>query len=107
MSDRMRKINELIREEASKAIANVIGKEVFLTVTAIETANDLKHAVIWISSFEDEKKVLELLNEKKSAIQHEITSKMYSKYTPKIEFKFDRSPAYVQRIDELLREGDE
>lgn len=105
MSDRMRKINEVVREEASKAIAENLGKELFLTVTAVEVANDLRTAIIWVSSFTDESLVLEALKNHKKVIQHAITSKMYSKYTPKIEFKFDRSQAYVQRIDELLNEN--
>lgn len=98
----MRKINELVREEASKAIAETISRDNLVTVKAIETSRDLKEAVIWVSVMGDEKKAMAELTEHKSEIQHLITSKMVTKYTPKIEFKIDHSQAYVDRIEELL-----
>lgn len=104
MSDRIRKINELIREEAGKAIEEVIGGEDFITVKAVETSRDLKNARIWVSVMGDEAHALENLKNHKSEIQHAITSKMYTKYTPKIEFEVDRSQAYVEKIDELLKD---
>jgi ribosome-binding factor A len=102
MSQRMRKINELIREEASKAIEECISRDNLVTVKAIETGRDLKDAIIWVSVMGDEEKAMAELQEHKSEIQHKITSKMYTKYTPKIDFKIDHSQAYVDRIDELL-----
>lgn len=99
----MRKIDEQIRELASKAIEEMVQSEDLLTVTAVETASDLKNTVIWISVLGDEKKAAENLAEKKSAIQHAITSQMYAKYTPKIEFKIDQSQKHAARIEELLK----
>jgi ribosome-binding factor A len=104
MSDRIRKVNELIREEASTAIAEIIGPEDFITVTAIETAKDLKNATIWVSILTDAEKGMSNLNSHKSEIQHRITSKMATKYTPKIEFSLDHSPEYVEKIERLLNE---
>jgi ribosome-binding factor A len=104
MSNRIRKINELIREEASKAIEENLSRDNLVTVKAVETSRDLKESIIWVSVMGDEKKAMEELATHKSAIQHAITSKMYSKYTPKIEFKIDRSQAYVDRIEELLHD---
>ena len=103
---RMRKVNEQVRALASEAIAEVIGKEDFITVTAVETASDLKSAIIWVSILGDEKLGLEHLNENKSEIQHAITGKMYAKNTPRIEFKIDHSKELVSRIEELLNEDD-
>jgi ribosome-binding factor A len=103
MSDRIRKINELVREEVSKAIANQIGTEDFITVTAVETSDDLKHSLIWVSVLGDEAKALADLIAHKSAIQHEVTGKMATKYTPKISFRIDHSQEYVEKIDRLLK----
>jgi ribosome-binding factor A len=102
MSDRIRKINEQIREEASKAIEASLSGEDLVTVKAVDTARDLKEAVIWVSIMGDQKRALLELEERKSEIQHRITSKMYTKYTPKIEFKIDHSQEHVDRIEELL-----
>lgn len=103
MSDRMRKINELIKEEASKAIAENISRDFFITVSTVETSRDLKNATIWVSIMNEEKKTLQALKENKSAIQHAITSKMATKYTPKIAFEVDRSLDHAFKIEELLR----
>jgi len=102
MSDRIRKINEFIREQASLAIADIIGKEDFITVTAVETTDDLKHSIIWVSVMGDEDLALTHLLDRKSEIQHFVTAKMSTKYTPKIEFKIDHSQKYVEKIEELL-----
>lgn len=104
MGDRIRKINELLREEVSLSIAENIGKEDFITVTAVETTDDLKHAVVWVSIMGDEEKAMNDLLLKKSVIQHEVTSKMATRYTPKLEFKIDHSQEYVAKIEELLDE---
>lgn len=106
MSERVRKINELVREEAGRAIAENISPDNFITVTAVESSPDLKKATIWVSIMTDEKKAVDELESKKSVIQHSITSKMATKYTPKIEFKVDHSQAYVENIDRLLKGDD-
>ena len=106
MSTRMRKINELIREEASKAIEECLSRDNLITVKAIETTGDLKESVIWVSVMGDAEKAMAELNEHKSEIQHKITSQMFTKYTPKIEFELDHSQAYVDRIEELLNGKD-
>lgn len=104
MSERVRRVNELIREEASKAIAEKIKTGDLLTVKAVETERDLKHARVWISVFGDEEKAICALKQKASEIERLVRSKMYSKYTPKLEFKIDRSEEYVAKIDRLLNE---
>lgn len=104
MSDRIRKINELIRELAAEALAENISREYLFTVKAVETTRDLKHAIVWISVMGDEDKFLEELKLYQKEIRHYVTGKMASKYTPLIEFKIDRSEDYVQKIEDLLRE---
>lgn len=104
MSDRIRKINELLREEISLSIAENIGKEDFITVTAVETTDDMKHATVWVSILGDEEKAAADLLAKKSVIQHEVTGKMATRYTPKLEFKIDHSQEYVAKIEELLND---
>lgn len=108
MSNRIRKVNELVRERVSKAILRNISKDYFVTVTAVETSRDMKHAIIWVSIVGDEileKKLISELEEKRKEIQKEVVYKMVSKYTPILEFKIDHSGEHAQRIQELLNEG--
>jgi ribosome-binding factor A len=106
MSNRIRKINELIRELAAASIADNISKDFLTTVKSVETTRDLKHATVWVSVINDEAGFLKELEDNIKKIRHEITGKMYTKYTPLIEFRLDHSGEYAQRIETLLSEKD-
>jgi ribosome-binding factor A len=104
MSDRIRKVNELIRELVAESLAENISREYLFTVKAVETTRDLKHSVVWVSVMGDNDKFLDELKQHQKEVRHFVTGKMVSKYTPLIEFKIDHSEEYVQHIEELLRE---
>ena len=104
MSDRIRKINELIRELAAEALLQNISRQHLYTVKAVEASRDLRHATVWVSVIGQEEDFMAELKENINEIRHYITGKMTSKYTPLIEFKIDRSGDYAQRIEELLNE---
>lgn len=108
MSNRIRKVNELVRERVSESISRNISKDFFVTVTAVETSRDMKHSTIWVSivgNEKAEKNLIKELKEKRKEIQKEVVSEMVSKYTPILEFKIDHSGEYAQRIQELLNEN--
>jgi len=104
VSDRIRKVNELIREEVSKAISEKINHKYLVTVKAVETERDLKNAIVWVSVLNDQKEAWAEIQESARNIEHEVRSKMVSKYTPKLEFKLDKSEEHVAKIDALLHE---
>ncbi len=102
LSDRIRKVNELIRELVAESLAENISREHLFTVKAVETTRDLRHAIVWVSVIGNEENFLAELKEYQNEIRHYVTSHMASKYTPLIEFKIDHSEAYAARIEELL-----
>lgn len=102
MSDRIRKVNNLIKELVSQSISENISRDYIPTVTAVDTSRDLKHAVVWVSVINKEEEFLAELDENINTIRHDVTGKMYTKYTPLLEFKIDHSGAHAQRIEELL-----
>jgi ribosome-binding factor A len=104
MSNRIRKINELVRELAAESISENISRDYLATVKAVETSRDLKSAIVWVSALNDEEGFLKELEEKKNIIRHEITAKIFAKNTPLVEFRLDRSGEYAQRIEDLLNE---
>lgn len=104
MSNRIRKVNELIRELAAEVLAENISREYLFTVKAVETTRDLRHAVVWVSVMGDADKFMTELGDRLHEIRHYITGKMASKYTPLIEFRIDHSEEYAARIEELLNE---
>lgn len=104
MGNRIRKVNEFLREEVSKVISENLDRDDFVTVTAVETTEDLRHATIWVSIFSGEEKAFEDLLSIRHEIQKEINRKLTMKFVPKLEFKIDHSQQAVTRIEELLRE---
>lgn len=105
MSDRIRKVNELIKHEVAAALKRE-GVGGFITVKAVETSRDMKHADVWISIIgENEEEVLLEVEEKRHEVQRAISKKLTSRNVPAIAFKVDRSGAYAQKIEELLKNG--
>ncbi len=105
MSDRLYKINELIKEEVGKMIQREIDVESGLaTIKAVDTTADLHYSNVWISYLgNNEKEYFEKLEGKKREIQKDLNHKLTMKYVPLIVFKVDHSGEYVETIEEVIK----
>ena len=57
MTDRMRKVNELLREVLSEAVLELKDPRIgFVTVTGVRTSPDLSHATVYVSVLGSERK---------------------------------------------------
>lgn len=103
MSDRIKQVNELIKQEAAKGL-KAVGVEGFITVKAVETDPDMKNAAVWVSVLAgDEEEALKEVESKRHQVQQLINKKMTSRNVPAINFRLDHSGEYAQRIEELLK----
>lgn len=107
--DRIRRVNEAVREVLSEAIATELKdpRVGFVTVTAVETAPDLRHARVFVSVLGDDQQRADSLAGLASShgyLQSRVASKLRMKHTPTLEFQYDPSTERVMRITELLRE---
>ncbi len=105
MSERIRKVNELIKHLVAGAMreADTGG---FVTVKAVETSRDMRYADVWISIFgKDEKETLNEIENQRSAIQRIMNSKIKAKHVPVLSFKVDHSGEHAQRIEDLLKDA--
>jgi ribosome-binding factor A len=109
MSDRIEKVNELLRRAVAQAIREVIGTAAgMITVTQVETSADLRAAKVWVSVVSREPELsIRLLEEHRAQIQREINPVLTMKYTPRVEFLLDTSGEYVERMERLFRELEE
>jgi ribosome-binding factor A len=110
-ADRMRRVNEAVREVLSARIAEGLSdpRIGFLTVTSVETSPDLRHARVYVSVLGDDSERADTLTGLASAhglLQHAIAGELRMKRTPTLEFVFDASIDRGMRITELL-EGDQ
>ena len=110
-ADRMRRVNEALREVLSAHIAADLKdpRIGFVTVTAVETTPDLSHARVYVSVLGDEAEraaTLEGLSSSHGFLQAEIGQKLRIKRTPTLQFVFDDTLDRAMRISELLDEQD-
>ena len=107
MADRMRRVNEAVREVVSARIAEGLRdpRIGFVTVTAVETSPDLRHARVYVSvlgSEEERAATLEGLESAHGVLQQAVAGELRMKRTPTLQFVFDESIDRGMRITELL-----
>jgi ribosome-binding factor A len=108
-SERIRRVNEAMREVLSEAITTELKdpRVGFITVTAVDTSPDLRHARVFVSVLGDDKQredSLAGLSSSHGYLQSRVASRLRMKHTPTLEFQYDPSVERVMRINELLRE---
>jgi len=107
----MRRVNEAMREVVSTAIAGELKdpRVGFVTVTAVNTSPDLRHARVYVSVLGDEDRRIETLAGLASSrgyLQRRVAAELRLKHTPQLDFRYDESTDRGIRITELLRKGD-
>ncbi len=105
-TNRIAKVNSLIEKELGPVLHEFLDwQKGLVTITKVDTSKDMKWAKIWISIFNgDDDKILNFLAKNIYDIQGELNKNFATKIIPRISFKLDTSPRYVQHIDELIRE---
>jgi ribosome-binding factor A len=110
-ADRMRRVNEALREVLSARIAEGLKdpRIGFVTVTAVETSPDLRYARVFVSVLgndQERQESLAGLQRAHGVLQAEIAKVMHMKRTPELKFVYDETVERGMRINELLqREG--
>ncbi|MFV0275237.1 MAG: 30S ribosome-binding factor RbfA [Bacilli bacterium] len=85
---------------------NRVLKDAFITKIII--APDLSTARIMYSSYSDNKDLLEFeLNKSIPFFRKTVSDNMNLRHTPKLEFKFDNSLHYRERIEQVLKDVQE
>ena len=107
--DRMRRVDEAMREVLSGAITSEIKdpRVGFVTVTAVETSPDLRHARVFVSVLGDEpvrRRSMAGLESAHGYLQKRVAGELRLKHTPTLQFLYDDSADRGMRIAELLEE---
>ncbi len=111
MADRMRRVNEAVREVVSARLAEGVKdpRIGFVTVTSVDTTPDLRQARVYFSVLGSEEERSETLAGLESAhglLQQAVASELRMKHTPTLQFVFDESIDRGMRITELLDEDE-
>jgi ribosome-binding factor A len=111
-SGRMRRVDEAMREVLSDAITSGLKdpRVGFVTVTAVQTAPDLRQARVYVSVLGDDavrRRSLDGLRSAHGYLQRRVAAELRLKHMPTLEFLYDDTADRGQRIAELLeREGE-
>ena len=111
-TDRIKRVNELLRREISSALFRVLGTEravdvSAITVTHVETSRDLRQARVFVSireHEEDRSLIMNRLRRHRGELQESINRNLKMKYTPRVVFVFDPSIAKGDRVLGILAE---
>ena len=107
MPERMRRVNELMREVIGSAISTELEdpRIGFVTVTSVETSPDLRSARVHVSVLggEAERQAsLAGLRSSHGVLQSAIAREMRIKRTPTLTFHYDETPERGVRLSRLL-----
>ena len=105
---RMRRVDEAVREVLSDAISKDLKdpRVGFVTVTAVKTSPDLRHARVYVSVLGEEPERVATLEGLRSAhgfLQAVIASQLSLKRTPTLAFEYDETVVRAARLNELMK----
>ena len=105
-SRRVKRVNQLIRNETSQIILREVpvSKDSLVTITRVECSPDLKNARVFVGIIPSEKGgvILSLLNRKIYFIQQALNKKLKMKTVPKIVFVEEKKTEEAARIERIL-----
>jgi ribosome-binding factor A len=111
-SDRMRRVDEAVREVLSDAIATEVKdpRVGFVTVTAVDTSADLRHARVYVSVLggpAEHTKSMAGLSSAQGYLQKRVASELRIKHTPSLVFVRDDTAERAARLERLMAEPEE
>lgn len=98
------RVNEVLREVLAVAIerlADVDERLALLTVTAVATDPDLRHATVLFASLSDDAQ--EALAHARARLQGVVAREVRLKRTPQLAFGVDPAVSTGERVEEILR----
>ena len=109
MGDRMRRVNEAVRQVLSEAVLELKDPRIgFVTVTGVETSTDLRHARVFVSVLgpgRAREESLAGLEAAHGVLQSRVGRELRLKRTPQLRFEYDptveRGVRMTRLIDEL------
>jgi ribosome-binding factor A len=108
MGGRMRRVNEQLKQVLSEGIAALKDPRIgFVTVTGVETAQDLREAKVFVSVLGNDRKrdqTLEALDRAHGVLQAKINRELRMRRTPTLTFHYDQSVEHGVRMTKLIDE---
>ena len=108
MTERLRRVNEAVREVLSDTLGELNDPRIgFVTITAVETSPDLRHARVYVSVLGSAKKrehALAGLGAAHGVLQARVGRELRMKRTPQLTFEYDPTAERGVRMSKLIDE---
>src|SRR5262245_5750603 len=108
MSERMRRVNESVRQVLAEAVPELKDPRIGLvTVTGVDTTPDLRHATVYVSVLGSGRKrtaTLAGLEAAHGQLQSRLARELRLKRTPQLTFEYDPSVERGVRMSQLIDE---
>lgn len=106
MSRRTEKVSSLIQKEVGPMLVEM-ELPGLVTISKVETSDDLNHAKIWITvmpaGVKQEAAVMDLIHNNLYRMQGALNRKLKMRAVPRIAFTIDHSEEYADHINQLIR----
>ena len=106
MSERIQRVNQLIKKEFSQILLREVDfpKDILVTITRVDTSPNLRESKVFISTVPEDKaqRVLKILNQEIYELQQKINRRLKMRPVPRIKFSEERETAEAGRIEEIL-----
>jgi ribosome-binding factor A len=110
MSERMRRVDEAVREVLGDAVQHLKDPRIgFVTVTDVDTSADLHQARVYVSLLGDETEraaSIDGLNSAHGVLQRAVATQLRMKRTPTLTFVEDPTARRAARVDRILSQDD-
>ena len=106
MPERMRRVNEALREVLSEGVAELKDPRIgFVTVTGVRASHDLRQATVYVSVLGSERKraaSLAGLESSRPLLQSRVNRELRLKRTPQLAFAYDETVERGVRLSKLI-----
>ena len=107
MSNKIHRINEDIQRVLASRLRDIKDPRInqgMVSVTAVDTTSDLRHAKVYLSVYglQSEKEFLKGLKSASGYLRHEIGQTLSLRYTPELQFELDKSIERGAKISSIL-----
>lgn len=102
---------ERVRAIIIRNLSEIIQMEIknpklgFVSIPEIKVSNDLSHAKIYVSFFDDKysHQKMEILEKAKGFIRTQLAKKMATRRVPELTFELDETYKNAQHLEEILK----
>lgn len=105
---KIERLNHAFQQEISIILMREVKNEdiKFVTITGVETTNDLSYAKVYYTVLKDSKKdvIEEALKKAAPFIRSKLCERVDIRHTPELRFIYDESIAYGEHIEKVLEQ---